>query len=173
MAEMEESTIEVGAPAPDFTLKDQDGEDVTLSSFHGKRNVVLMFFPLAFSGGCTRQFTSVGRQVDRYGDADAVVLGVSVDSRYAQKAFADSLGLHDVKLLADFEPKGEVARRYGVYLGDRGFANRATFVIDALGVVRHSDVMPSTRDLPDEEAVLGALGACPIPAGGSGESARS
>src|SRR5437763_9816743 len=105
--------VEVGAMAPDFTLKDQDAEDVTLSSFRGRRNVVLMFFPLAFSGVCTRQLTSIGRQERRYGDADAVVLGVSVDSRYAQKAFADSLGLRDVRLLADFEPKGEVARRYG------------------------------------------------------------
>src|SRR5262249_52616091 len=68
----EEPTVEVGAPAPDSTLKDQEGEDVPLSSSRGRRNVVLMFFPLAFSGVCTRQLTSVGRQEDRYGDADAV-----------------------------------------------------------------------------------------------------
>jgi mycoredoxin-dependent peroxiredoxin len=154
--------VEVGQPAPDFTLKDQDGNDVTLSSFRGQRNVVLVFFPLAFSPVCTRQLTAVGGQEARYAGADAQVLGISVDSRWAQKAFAEALGLEDARLLADFEPKGEVARRYGVYLDERGYANRASFVIDGSGVVRHAEVMTSPGDIPDEEASFAALAACSV-----------
>jgi peroxiredoxin len=154
--------VEVGEPAPDFTLKDQDGNDVTLSQFRGRQNVVLVFFPLAFSTVCTRQLTAVGGHENRYAGADAQVLGISVDSRHAQKAFAESLGLTDVRLLADFEPKGAVARRYGVYLEERGYSNRASFVIDRSGVVRHADVMQSPGDIPDEEASFAALAACTV-----------
>jgi peroxiredoxin len=152
--------IRIGQEAPDFTLKDQDGEDVTLSSFRGRSNVVLVFFPLAFSGVCTRQLTEIGSHEARYADADAQVIGISVDSRYAQHAFADSLGLRDVRLLADFEPKGEVARRYGVYLDDPGCSTRASFVIDRDGVVRHADVMETPLNVPDEEAQFAVLAAC-------------
>ena len=90
---------------------------------------------------------------------DAVVLGISVDSRFAQGAFASSLGLESTTLLADFEPKGEVARRYGVYLDERGHSTRASFVIDKAGIVRHAEVVP-TPETPDEDAVLAALATC-------------
>jgi mycoredoxin-dependent peroxiredoxin len=150
--------VEVGHEAPDFTLKSPDNEEVTLSSFRGVKNVVVLFFPLAFSGVCTRQFTDLGRNEERYGP-DAVVLGISVDSRFAQGAFARSLGLTSTTLLADFEPKGEVARRYGVYLDKRGHSTRASFVIDKAGIVRHAEVVP-TPETPDEDAMLAALATC-------------
>ena len=152
--------VEVGQEAPDFTLKDADNADVTLSSFRGRKNVVLVFYPLAFSGVCTKQLTAIGSDDERYAEGDAQVIGVSVDSRHVQRAFAESLGLRGAKLLADFEPKGEVARRYGVYLDDRGFSNRATFVIDRQGMVRSADVMPSPSEVPDQESHFQTLVGC-------------
>ena len=97
--------VEAGQEAPDFTLKNPDNEDVTLSSSRGDRNVVVMFYPLAFSGVCTTQFTALSANEGRYAGADAQVLGISVDSRFAQGAFARSLGLDATTLLADFEPR--------------------------------------------------------------------
>ncbi len=155
--------IEVGQEAPDFTLRDQRGEPVSLSSLLEGGSVVLVFYPLAFSGTCTRQLTAIGGNLARYAGEDGRVVGVSVDSHHAQRAFAESLGLDGVVLLADFEPKGEVARRYGVYLDERGFANRASFVIDRNRVVRAAEVMADTRDIPDEEALIAALSTCRPP----------
>lgn len=152
-------TIEVGQEAPDFTLKGPGGEPVTLTSFRGKKNVVLMFYPLAFSSTCTTQFTSVRTHEGRYAGEDTQVLGVSVDGHHAQAAFARSLGLDGTLLLADFEPKGEVARAYGVYRDQAGHSGRATFVIDKEGIVRRADVAPP-GELPDEGAALAALAAC-------------
>ena len=151
--------IEVGQEAPDFTLTSQSGDGVTLSAFRGERNVVLVFYPLAFSGNCTRQLTDIGAHAGRYAGADAQVLGVSVDSRFTQAAFARSLGLDAALLLADFEPKGEVARRYGVYDDGRGHARRGTFVIDMDGVVKHIDVA-APGEMPDQEGSFRALATC-------------
>ncbi len=151
--------IEVGQEAPDFTLKGPDGEPVTLSSFRGEKNVVLVFFPLAFSGVCTTQLTNIGSNNSQYADADAKVLGVSVDHFYAQRAFGDSLGLTDATLLADFEPKGEVAKAYGMYLDGAGHSGRGTFIIDKTGVVRHTDITPPL-EIPDEDAYFAALSIC-------------
>lgn len=153
--------IEVGHEAPDFTLKGPGGEPVTLSSFRGDKNVVLMFYPLAFSGICTKQLTKVGANESRYAAEDAQLIGVSVDSHHAQTAFAKSLGLDETVLLADFEPKGVVARAYGVYLDDRGFSARATFVIDKQGIVRRAEVN-QPPDIPDEAAALAALATCNV-----------
>lgn len=150
--------IAVGAPAPDFTLKGPDGEPVSLSSFRGSKSVVLVFFPLAFSGLCTRQLTDIGAHAQRYVGAGAQVLGVSVDSHHVQRVFSESLGLTDAILLADFHPKGAVARAYDVYREDVGFAGRTTFVIDKGGVVRHVEAATSP-DVPDEDACFTALAA--------------
>lgn len=151
--------IDVGQEAPDFTLKNPDNEDVTLSSFRGTRNVVVMFYPLAFSGVCTTQFTQVAADEGRYAGADAQVLGISVDSRFAQGAFARSLGLDHAILLADFEPKGAVARAYGVYNEDRGHSGRASFVIDKSGIVRSVQIVPSP-ERPSEDEYFAALSTC-------------
>ena len=152
-------SIDVGQEAPDFTLKNPDNEDVTLSSFRGKQNVVVMFYPLAFSGVCTAQLTQVAADEGRYAGEDAQVLGISVDSRHAQGAFARSLGLDHAILLADFEPKGAVARAYGVYLEDRGTSARASFVIDKAGIVRSVQVVPGP-ERPSEDEYFAALATC-------------
>jgi peroxiredoxin len=152
--------VEVGQEAPDFTLRDQRGEPRSLSSLLEDGSVVLVFYPLAFSGTCTRQLTAIGGNLARYAGEDGRVVGISVDSHHAQRAFAESLGLDGAVMLADFEPKGEVARRYGVYLDERGYSNRASFVIDRDRVVRAAEVMAVTRDIPDEEALIAALSTC-------------
>jgi mycoredoxin-dependent peroxiredoxin len=155
-------TIEIGQEAPDFTLKDPAGEDVTLSSFRGSRNVVLVFYPLAFSSVCTRQLTEIGEHEARYAEGGAQVIGVSVDSRYSQGRFAQELGLTDTILLADFEPKGAVSRSYGVYRDDLGFSGRASFVIDKTGVVRGVSLAENPGIMPDEEEYFRALAVCGI-----------
>ncbi len=153
--------IEVGQEAPDFTLKGPGGEEVTLSSYRGTKNVVLVFFPLAFSGICTKQLTEIGAHESQYADADAQVIGVSVDSHHANTAFAKSLGLSNALLLADFQPRGAVARAYGVYMDEPGISMRASFVIDKQGIVRHAEVQaPPT--IPDEDAYFAALTACNV-----------
>ena len=152
-------TVDVGRQAPDFTLKNQAGETVSLSDFRGAKNVVLMFYPLAFSGVCTTQFTDISAHEGRYGDEQTQVLGVSVDSFHGQAAFAKSLGLDATMMLADFEPKGAVARSYGVYLDERGHSARATFVIDKQGIIQRAEIT-TPPDVPDEDAVLAALNIC-------------
>ena len=154
--------IETGQEAPDFTLKDPAGEEVSLSSFRGSRNVVLVFYPGAFSGVCTAQLSAIGAHADRYADRDAQVIGVSVDSRHSQGAFARELGLTDAILLADFHPKGEVSRRYDAYLDDFGFSARATFVIDKAGIVRGVSLTENPGQTPDEEEYFRALAACGV-----------
>lgn len=153
--------VEVGQQAPDFTLTGHTGEEVTLSAFRGERNVVIVFYPLAFSGTCTRQLTDTGANAERYAGAGAQVLAVSVDSAFAQAAFARSLETDSALLLADFEPKGEVARLYGVYNDERGHSRRGTFVIDKDGVVRHVDVA-APGEIPDEEGSFRALATCNV-----------
>ena len=153
--------VEVGQEAPDFILKNQAGEEVSLSSFRGAKNVVLMFYPLAFSGICTKQFADISANEGRYGGEQAQVLGVSVDSHYGQAAFAKSLGLDETMMLADFEPKGAVAQDYGVYIEERGYSTRATFVIDQQGIIQRADVVVPLA-VPDEDAVLAALTTCNV-----------
>jgi peroxiredoxin len=152
--------IEVGQEAPDFTLKDGRGEEVALSSFRGDKNVVLVFYPLAFSSVCTRQLTEIGAHEERYAGENAQVVGVSVDSRYVQRRFGEELGLRDTILLADFEPKGAVARAYGVYLDTPGFSGRASFVIDTAGVVRGAALTDTPAEIPSEEDYFAALSVC-------------
>ncbi len=151
--------VEVGSVAPDFTLKDENGRDVTLSSLRG-RNVVLMFYPLAFSGVCTRELHDISGAADRYEAAGAEVLAVSVDSHYTLAAFKrdEDLTAH---LLADFHPKGAVAQLYGTYMDVAGISGRATFVIDRDGRVV-SKVTSEVMKPRDQEEYLQALAACPV-----------
>jgi mycoredoxin-dependent peroxiredoxin len=151
--------IEVGSEAPDFTLKDENGADVTLSSLRG-RNVVLMFYPLAFSSVCTRELRDISAAADRYDAAGAEVLAVSVDSHFTLSAFKRDEDLR-ARMLADFHPKGAVAEAYGTYLDELGFAGRTTFVIDKDGRVVHrvESAVPKPRD---QEEYLQALEACPV-----------
>jgi peroxiredoxin len=151
--------VEVGSEAPDFTLRDEDGEDVTLSSLRG-RNVVLVFYPFAFSGICTKELHDVTGLKDKFDQASADVFGISVDSPFALKAFKRDEQL-TARLLSDFEPKGEVARKYGVYLDQVGAASRGTFVIDKDGKIAYV-MINGIGDARDQDEVVTALGACPV-----------
>jgi peroxiredoxin len=151
--------VEVGQEAPDFTLRDENGEEVPLSSLRG-RNVVLIFFPAAFSGICTKELQTSTGLAERYGAAGAEVFGVSVDSPYALKAFKRDEGL-DVRFLSDFHPKGQVAEEYGAYIPEAGVATRATYVIDKDGKVAYK-ALNNPGEMRDQQAIIDALAACPI-----------
>ncbi|MET7666868.1 peroxiredoxin [Micromonospora luteifusca] len=131
--------IEVGAEAPDFVLKDQNNQEVRLSDFRGKRTVLLVFYPLAFTGTCQGELCEVRDNLDEYVNDDVQVLTVSVDSVYSHKIWADREG-YQFPMLADFWPHGAVAQAYGVFNDVAGFANRGTFVIDQTGVVRFAEM---------------------------------
>jgi len=147
--------VEAGAPAPDFSLRNQDGETVTLESLRG-RTVVLVFYPLDFSPVCTDQL-NVYQEV--LGDLQARgvdLYGVSVDSAYSHKAFQEKLGV-TIPLLADFHPKGEVARRFGVYDEERGVSARALVMVGPDGIVKWSYRSPSPLEIPGANLIFDAL----------------
>src|SRR5712691_2109654 len=129
MAEGPGMAVEVGDIAPDFTLKDQHGTPVRLSGLRGKKNVVLVFYPLAFSGVCSSELCSMRDSFPEADSEDVEVLTVLVDCAYAHRAWADAEG-YSFGLLSDFWPHGEVARSYGVFDEKAGFAQRGTFIID-------------------------------------------
>jgi mycoredoxin-dependent peroxiredoxin len=131
--------IEVGAVAPDFTLRDQNNEEITLSSFHGKKAVLLVFYPLAFTGICTGELCAVRDDLPTFQNEDVQVITVSVDSSYTHKIFAEREG-YQFPLLSDFWPHGGVAQQYGVFNETVGFANRGTFLIDRDGIVRFAEM---------------------------------
>lgn len=148
---------DVGAVAPDFTLPDQDRQAVTLSSFRG-RPVVLAFFPAAFSSVCTTELCTFRDRLAALEDAPAQVLGISVDTFFALKAFHTAEGL-TFPLLSDFNK--QVIRDYEVYnpdmIGLHGVAKRAVFVLDGQGVVRHREVLEDARNEPNYELAFAAL----------------
>ncbi|QQQ77798.1 peroxiredoxin [Saccharothrix sp. 6-C] len=131
--------VEVGAQAPDFTLDDYNKQPVTLSSFRGERNVLLVFYPFAFSGICTGELCQVRDELAAYEDENVQVIGVSVDTPFSLKAWAAQEG-YQFPLLSDFWPHGQVAQAYGVFNEQAGLANRGTFLIDLAGVVRYAEV---------------------------------
>jgi peroxiredoxin (alkyl hydroperoxide reductase subunit C) len=133
--------VEVGQHAPEFTLKNQNNQQVVLSSFFGDggKNVLLVFFPLAFSGICTNELCEVRDDLSTFQNDAVQVIGVSVDQTYAMKTWADKEG-YDFPLLSDFWPHGAVAQKYGVFNEVAGIANRGTFLIDTAGVVQFAEV---------------------------------
>jgi peroxiredoxin len=149
-----------GTLAPDFTLSDQFGQSVTLSSFRGSKAVALVFFPLAFSGTCTTELCELRDNLDLFRSADVELIGISVDSKWALRNWAEKEG-YDFTLVADFWPHGEVARAYDVFLDDKGFANRATFLIDTEGVIRAGFVTApgEARPLASYQEALASLAA--------------
>lgn len=132
-------TVAVGQPAPAFTLKDQNNQEVSLSDFAGKKHVLLVFYPLAFTGVCEGELCGVRDNLGEYQSDDVQVLTVSVDSVFAHKVWAEREGF-DFPLLSDFWPHGAVASAYGVFDDAKGIANRGTFVIDRDGVVRFAEM---------------------------------
>jgi peroxiredoxin len=126
--------ISVGQPAPEFSLKDQSQQEVKLADFRGKKNVVLLFYPLDWSPVCTNEHACMVNEWPKFGKLDAQVLGLSVDSVWSHKAYAEKMGI-TYPLLADFNPRGAVADKFGVYLADKGITGRATAIIDKSGKV--------------------------------------
>lgn len=151
------TTPQMGQVAPDFKLKGPGGQPVTLSEYRGDRNVVLVFYPLAFSSTCAHQLPDVQAAVPRIEALDGVVFGISVDSHHANTAFAKHLGL-TFTLLSDF--KHEASLAYGVFSERFGTSGRATFVIDKRGIVVHKDVSEAPGDvdaIPSVEKVVEVL----------------
>lgn len=149
-----ESVLGPGTPAPDFTLPDQAGEPLSLRDTRG-RPAVLVFYPAAWSPVCGDQLTLYNEIFPLFQEHDAQVLAISADGKWCLGALAEQRGLR-FPLLSDFEPKGAVARLYGVYDPEKGVARRALFVLDAKGIIRWSDVSPSGVN-PGADGILRAL----------------
>ncbi|WNI19587.1 peroxiredoxin [Actinacidiphila sp. ITFR-21] len=150
--------IEVGAAAPDFRLPDQHGRPVALSDLRHRKNVVLLFFPFAFTSVCAGELRAVQDELAAFQNERTQVLAVSCDSMHALRVFSDTEGL-DFPLLSDFWPHGTASRAYGVFAEDKGCALRGTFVVDRCGTVRWTIVngLPDARDLHEYAKALEAL----------------
>lgn len=151
-------TLEIGDQAPDFTLLTQTGESLTLSEAWRESPVVLVFFPLAFSGKCQGELCEIRDNIAMFEDASVRVIGISVDSHHSLRAWAEQQG-YGFDLVSDFWPHGEVARAYEVFVAERGIAARASFLIDTEGVVRWAVVNDpgSARPLSAYREALSAL----------------
>lgn len=148
--------VDVGQPAPDFTLSATTGTDVTLSSFKGKKNVVLFFFPKAFTGTCERQVVGHSADLAKFQELNAEVFGISTDQTPSQQAFAKQCGNVAYPLLSDFRHR--VINTFGVARPEGGAPNeRAAFVIDKEGVVRYKQVEKSPGEWSGTEGELQAL----------------
>ena len=147
--------IAVGQTAPDFTLPNQDKKEVRLSDFAGKRNVVLMWYPLDWSPICTSEHACFVNDMKQFETLDAEVLGVSVDSVWSHKAFAEKMGIK-YSLLADFHPRGAMSEKYGMYLADKGITGRAIAIVNKAGKIawfKNYDI-PVVPDLKEVAAAL-------------------
>ena len=145
----------VGAAAPDFSLKDQSQKDVKLSDYRGKKNVVIVFYPLDWSPVCTNEHVCFVNDMKQFEKLDAQVLGLSVDSVWSHKAFAEKMGIQ-YPLLADFQPRGAVAEKFGVYLPDKGITGRAIAIVDRTGKIawfKNYDI-PVVPDIKEVSAAL-------------------
>ncbi len=147
--------IAAGQPAPDFTLTDQDGNQVSLADFSGEK-VLLVFYPLDFSPVCTDQLSIYQEVKPEIAAKGASIIGISVDSPYAHKAFQEKIGI-DFPLLADFEPKGEVSRAYDAYYDGAGHAKRTLVLIDEEGAVEWVHESPSPLEVPGANLIFDAL----------------
>lgn len=153
-----EAGLVLGGPAPDFTLRDQFGQDVTLSDYRGTKAVALLFYPYAFSGVCTGEMAGIRQRLDEFVTFDTEVLAISCDPMFALRAFADADGLN-FPLLSDFWPHGEVARAYDVFDERAGAPRRSSYVIDKDGLLRWSvhNALPEGRDLDEHLRQLAAV----------------
>jgi peroxiredoxin (alkyl hydroperoxide reductase subunit C) len=150
--------LAVGAQAPDFNLRDQNNQEVRLADFRGRKAVLLVFYPLAFTGTCRGELSEIRDKLPDYANDQVQVLTVSVDSPYSHKVWSIQQGF-EFPLLADFYPHGAVAQAYGVFNETVGFANRGTFLIDADGVVRFAEMLGpgESRDQRGWRDALAAL----------------
>lgn len=150
--------LEIGDIVPDFTLKNQFGEMVTLSAFRGKKPVVLVFFPLAFSGICTGELCELRDNLSMFVQEGIELIGVSVDSHFALRAWAEKEN-YTFTLVSDFWPHGAVAQDYGVFVAEAGIANRGTFVIDRDGKLVQSIITApgQARDFAEYAAAIAKI----------------
>jgi mycoredoxin-dependent peroxiredoxin len=150
--------LEVGQQAPNFTLKNQNGEEVSLSDYRGKKNVVLMFYPFAFTGTCTGELCTIRDRQSEFSNDSTEILSVSCDPAYSLAVFAEKENLSH-NLLSDFWPHGAVSTEYGAFLENLGFATRATYVIDKDGTIRWAVVNGpgEARNADDYKAALAEL----------------
>jgi peroxiredoxin len=148
----------IGDQAPDFELSNQFGETVKLSDFRGVKPVVMVFYPLSFSGICTGELCELRDNFAKFENDNVELLAISVDSKYVQKQFAEHEG-YKFSVLADFWPHGGVAKQYGVFLEENGFANRATFVINKDGdlVAKFVTAPGQARSLDEYDKALASL----------------
>ena len=147
--------IAVGQVAPDFSLKDQYDKDVKLSDFAGRKNVVIVFYPLDWSPTCTKEHVCLVNGMKNFATLDAEVLGVSVDSAWSHKAYAEKMGIQ-YSLLADFNPRGAMADKYGIYLAEKGISGRAIVIVGKDGKVawmKNYDI-PVVPDVDEVSAAL-------------------
>lgn len=159
-------SIKVGDQAPDFTLVSQTAngpELVTLSNLIGKSNIVLLFVPMAFTGGCTAEFCEISQGISEYDALDAKVLGISGDNPFAQEAWAQKEGI-TITLLSDYEHA--VTEAYGVaytqFLPEKnlimgGVPKRSAFVVDKAGVIQYAEVQEHPKDMPNFDAIKDIL----------------
>jgi mycoredoxin-dependent peroxiredoxin len=148
----------IGAPAPEFTLKDQDQKEIKLSDYRGKKRVVIIFYPLDWSPVCTKEHVCLVNGMKQFDQLDAQVLGLSVDSVWSHKAYAEKMHIN-YPLLADFQPRGAVAAKYGVYLEDKGITGRAISIIDKNGnLAWHKNYdIPVVPDIEEVSKVLAGV----------------
>ena len=147
--------LPVGTPAPDFSLPDASGARVSLSDLRGQP-LALVFYPLDWSPGCSVQLELYQQEHDEFASRGIQLVGVSVDSIYSHRAWAAVRGIR-YPLLSDFHPRGDVARRYGVWREHDGFSERAVYLIDADGIIRWKHVSPRLKELPDFDELVAAL----------------
>jgi peroxiredoxin len=151
-------SLVVGQTAPDFVLKDQSQKEVKLSDFAGKKKVVLVFYPLDWSPTCTNEHACFVNDMRSFETLDAEVLGVSVDSVWSHKAYAEKMGIK-YSLLADFQPRGAMSEKYGVFLPEKGITGRAIFIVDKGGKVawaKNYDI-PVVPDIKEVATALAAV----------------
>ena len=152
-------TLEIGTPAPDFTLKDQHGQDVSLTDFQGEKNVVIVFYPFAFSRVCTGELCELRDNITDFSDDHTALLGVSCDHMFSQRAFAEHDGI-TFPLLSDFWPHGAVSKAFGIFNEKAGCSGRATFIVDRDGALRWQveNEIPQARNIDDYRKILADLG---------------
>lgn len=149
--------LTVGTPAPDFTLRDQNQQPVTLSDYRGRKNVLLVFFPLAFTGICQGELDQLRDHLPDYENDNSVALTISVGPPPTHKIWATENGF-TFPVLSDFWPHGEVSQAYGVFNDAAGFSNRGTFVVDRSGTIRFAE-MKQPGEARDQQLWTDALGA--------------
>ncbi|TRZ55700.1 MAG: peroxiredoxin [Streptomycetaceae bacterium] len=151
-------SLTIGQAAPDFEVNNQNGEKVSLSSFKGEKNVVLLFYPFSFTGTCTGELCAVRDDLSAFQNESVQVLAISCDSMFTQRIFAEKES-YTIPVLSDFWPHGAVAKAYGVFEETRGCAVRGTFIIDKSGIVRWQVIngMGDARNVGDYKAAIAAL----------------